>query len=93
LRWSKNDKDLTWLYEAGIMFRLMLIEYCTAGAGVSMAYFEVNFVMLTLLSIVVRFCEEMGLDAFGFRGQYAASRNSVVVDTIGANTNQVRPTI
>jgi putative inorganic carbon (HCO3(-)) transporter len=82
IKFSKSKSGLEWVYGLGIMFRLMLLVYCISGAAVSMAWFEFNFIVLMLLAILARFCDEMETASIGgiepARGEAAAFGLNVV---------------
>ena len=59
IRYSKRKPELQWIYDLGVMCRLTLIVYAVSGAGVSMAWFEFIYVVLTLIAVLARFTREL----------------------------------
>jgi probable O-glycosylation ligase (exosortase A-associated) len=57
-RLSRGRDDLTWAADLTDTFRLSLVAYAVAGAALSMAYFELYYLVLTLLSVMRRHIEE-----------------------------------
>lgn len=61
-RLSKGRPDLQWAADLAGTFRLTMVAYTVAGAALSMAYFEMFYIMVTLISVTRRHVAELALD-------------------------------
>jgi len=64
LRFTRHKPDLVWIRDLALTFRLMLIVYGITGAGVSMAYFEFVYVLLTAIAVLKRFCDQLRSETY-----------------------------
>ena len=55
IRFTKRKPDLQWMAEMAMAFRLSLIVFAVTGAAVSVGYFEILYVVLTLAAVLARF--------------------------------------
>lgn len=46
---SRDISELRWAYEMASMFQISLVAFCVGGAALSMAYYDVFFVVVALL--------------------------------------------
>lgn len=58
-RLSRGRDDLTWAYDLADLCSLSLIAYAVSGAALSMAYFEMYYVVISLISVTRRHLEEL----------------------------------
>lgn len=58
---ARGDPKLEWAGDLANTFRLTLVAYTVAGAALSMAYFELFYVMVTLVSVMRRHVQEVAI--------------------------------
>jgi len=57
-RATRGVPELEWLHNLGRMIQLSLIVFCTAGAGLSMAYYDLFVICVLLLPAMYALCSE-----------------------------------
>jgi probable O-glycosylation ligase (exosortase A-associated) len=65
IRYCKPKKELEWMYDLALRFRLTLIVYAVSGAAVSMAWFEFFYILLVLITASSRICHEIEIESIG----------------------------
>jgi probable O-glycosylation ligase (exosortase A-associated) len=49
-RATRNQPEFRWMYDLATMIQLSLVAFCVGGAGLSMAYDDITFLLIMLLS-------------------------------------------
>lgn len=62
LRLARGDPALEWAVDLMDMLRLSMVAYCVSGAALSMAYFELYYVMITLISLTRHHIEDLAVE-------------------------------
>ena len=57
-RLSRDREDLRWAADLGRFLRLTLIAYTVGGAALSLAYFELYYIVITLISVTRRHVQD-----------------------------------
>lgn len=57
-RCARGNPSLAWADDLAVMFRVTLVIYMVSGAALSVAYFELLYIMLTQISVLRRHLEE-----------------------------------
>jgi putative inorganic carbon (hco3(-)) transporter len=79
---SKRNPQLQWMYDLAVMLRLSLIVYATAGAGVSMAWFEFFYIVLTMISVLARLAREIRAEDLAATRHTAIGSGAFLLDPI-----------
>ncbi len=58
----KGQPHLEWAYDLADAFRFSMVAYAVSGAALSLAYFELYYIIITLISLTRRFIEEQALE-------------------------------
>jgi len=83
LKISKRDPQLQWMYDLAVMLRLSLIVYATSGAGVSMAWFEFFYIVLTMISVLTRLAREVRAEELGEASRPSIGAGAFLLDPLG----------